>query len=129
MADKVVAPPWSGPKRRWPRYRVDIPVVIITPRPIRIVTCEGRGTDLNAGGLAVEASIDLVTGDQVAVEFTPPNCTESVSYRCFVRNRNGNRYGLEFIAENDADYVKTGELQEGLERMAGTCTAGSALST
>jgi len=124
MVNKEVAPSWSGPKRRWPRYRVDIPVVIITQRPIRIVTSEGRGTDLNAGGLAVEAPIELVTGDQVAVEFTPPNCADSVSYRCFVRNRNGNRYGLEFIAENDADYIKTGELQEGLERMAASCAAG-----
>jgi hypothetical protein len=125
MANNEVASSWSGPQRRWPRYRVDIPVVIITQKPVRLVTCEGRGTDLNGGGLAVEAPIELATDDQVAVEFTPPNRTESVSFRCFVRNRNGNRYGLEFIAENDADYVKTGELQEGLERMAAACAAGA----
>jgi len=125
MANNGAAPSWSGPERRWPRYRVDIPVVIITQGPVRVVTREGRGMDLNVGGLAVVAPIELATGDQVAVEFTPPNCTGSVSFRCFVRNRNGNRYGLEFIAENDADYVKTGELQEGLERMAASCAAGA----
>ena len=117
-AGAEMAPSYSGAKRKWPRYRVDIPVLLITQQPIKIATCEGRGTDLNGGGLAVEAPIELATDDQVAVEFTPPNSTGPVSFRCFVRNRNGNRYGLEFIAENDADYVKTGELQEGLVRMA-----------
>ena len=116
--------PHSAPQRRWPRHEVDIPVLLITQRPIRVATCEGCGSALNGGGLAVEAPIELVPDDQVSVEFTPPHASESVTFRCFVRNRKGNRYGLEFIAENDADYVKTGELQEGLAAMAAGRAAG-----
>ena len=61
--------------------------------------------------------MDLAVDDQVAVEFTPSYSPTPVSFRCFVRNCNGHRYGLEFITENDADYMKTGELQEALAAM------------
>ena len=37
--------------------------------------------------------------------------------RRFVRNRDGNHYGVEFITENDEDYRKAGELQAGLAAM------------
>jgi PilZ domain len=110
--------------RKWPRYRVDIPVLVTAQRPVKTATCHGRGSELNGGGLAVEVATELVVEDQVEIEFTPPHSSEPVTFRCFVRNRNGNRYGLEFIAENDLDYVNTGELQEGLAAMA----AGSAPS-
>jgi hypothetical protein len=112
-------------KRKWSRYRVNIPVVVTTQTPIKVVTYEGRGSDLNGGGLAVEAAMDLAVDDQVAVEFTPPHSREPVIFRCFIRNRKDNRYGLEFIAENDADYVKTGELQEGLAAFAESLGSGN----
>ena len=103
--------------RKWARYRVDIPVCLVTQKTPRIATCEGRGSELNGGGLTVDAAMDLALDEQVAVEFTPPCSGEPVIFRCFVRNRNGNRYGLEFITENDSDYIKTGELQEGLAQL------------
>jgi hypothetical protein len=102
---------------------VDIPARVIAQGPIKTATCAGRGFELNGGGLAVEAPTDLALDDQVAVEFTPPHSTGPVTFRCFVRNCNGKRYGLEFIAENDLDYVKTGELQEGLAAMAAASTS------
>jgi len=49
---------------------------------------------------------------------------ESVTFPLFRAHRKGNRYGLEFIAENDADYMNTGELQEGLAAMAAGRAAG-----
>jgi hypothetical protein len=104
--------------RKWPRYYVDLPVWLVTQKPTKIASCAGRGSGLNGGGLAIEAAIELVLDEQVAVEFTPPHSKEPVTFRCFVRNRNGNHYGLEFITENDADYGKTGELQEALTYLA-----------
>lgn len=35
----------------------------------------------------------------------------------FVRNRDGNLYGVEFITENDEDYRKAAELLAGLAAM------------
>lgn len=103
-------------KRRWPRYAVDMPVEVrvTTQGPTRVVACQGQGTDLSCGGLAVTADIDLPIGAQIGVEFIPPYSDQPIKFRCFVRNRDGIRYGVEFITENDDDYRKAGELQEGL---------------
>jgi len=100
-------------KRRWPRFGVDLPVHVrvITQGPTRVVECGGRGTDISGGGLAVRADIDLAIGAQVGVEFTPPYSEQPMLFRCFVRNRDGNCYGVEFITENQEDYQKVGELQ------------------
>jgi hypothetical protein len=106
-------------QRRWPRFGVDfaVEVRISTQGPTKVLACSGQGTDLSAGGLAFQADIDLSVGAQVGVEFTPPYSDQPVIFRCFVRNRNGNRYGVEFITENDEDYRKAGELQDGLASM------------
>ncbi len=107
-------------KRRWPRFAVDMPVQVrvTTQGPTRVVGCQGQGTDLSCGGLAVTADIDLPVGAQIGVEFIPPYSDQPIKFRCFVRNRDGRCYGVEFITENDDDYRKTGELQEGLAAMA-----------
>jgi hypothetical protein len=106
-------------KRRWPRFAVDIPVQVgvTTQGPTRVIACVGQGTDISAGGLAVNAEIELTLGAQIGVEFTPPYSDQPIAFRCFVRNRDGNRYGVEFITENDEDYQKQGELQTGLAAM------------
>ena len=106
-------------KRRCPRFAVDfsVQVRLTTEGPTRVVACEGQGTDISGGGLAVRADIDLPVGAQVGVEFTPPYSDQSMIFRCFVRNRDGNCYGVEFITENDEDYRKAGELQAGLAAM------------
>ena len=106
-------------RRRLPRLVVDfaVQVRLTTQGPTRVVACEGHGTDISGGGLAVRADIDLPLGAQVGVEFTPPYSDHAMIFRCFVRNRDGNHYGLEFITENDEDYRKAGELQAGLAAM------------
>ena len=109
---------WAS-QRRWKRYCVDmaVQVRVTTQGPTRIVASEGQGNDLSGGGLAVTVEMDLLIGSQIGVEFTPPYSDEPIVLRCFVRNRDGYRYGLEFITENDDDYQKTGDLQAGLAAM------------
>ena len=106
-------------QRRWPRCAVDMPVQVrvTTQGPTKVEACEGQGTDISGGGLAVTADIDLPVGAQIGVEFTPPYSDQPMNFRCFIRNREGNRYGVEFITENDDDYSKAGELQAGLAAM------------
>jgi c-di-GMP-binding flagellar brake protein YcgR len=105
--------------RRWQRFCVDmaVQVRVTTQGPTKVVTWEGQGTDISAGGLAIAVDSNLPIGSQVGVEFTLPNSDLPMTFRCFVRNRDGNRYGIEFITENDEDYRKTGELQATLAAM------------
>ena len=113
-------------KRRTPRFEVNFPVEVrvTTQGPTKVVSCEGQGTDISGGGLAVTAEIDLAVGAQIGVEFTPPYSDEPMIFRCFVRNREDNWYGVEFITENDEDYRKAGELLAGLAAMNAEAPAG-----
>jgi hypothetical protein len=106
-------------ERRWPRFKANIAVQVrvTTQGPTRTVACEGQGADISAGGLALTLDLNLPVGTQIGVEFTPPYSEHPLMFRCFVRNRDGNRYGVEFITENDEDYRKAGELQIGLASM------------
>jgi predicted RNA-binding Zn-ribbon protein involved in translation (DUF1610 family) len=104
-------------QRRWPRYKVDVPVQLTTQGLAKGVMVQGRGSELNCGGIAVSGRIELAIGEQVAVEFKPPHCGQPVRVRCFVRNRHRNTYGLEFIAENDFDYECVAQIEATLGQM------------
>jgi hypothetical protein len=104
-------------ERRWPRHKVDVPVQVVTHGPTNVVIAQGRGSEMNCGGMAVSGRIELAIGAQVAVEFTPPHCAQPVRIRCFVRNRQRYTYGLEFITENDSDYESVGQVESTLGNM------------
>lgn len=103
--------------RRWPRYAIDVPVRLITQRPTKTAVVQGRGRELNRGGMAVYAGVEVFIDEQVAVEFTPPYAGQPVRVRGFVRNRSGYTYGIEFITENDADYKNVGQLESILRNL------------
>jgi PilZ domain len=126
MAIQVVVPQAvHAMARRWPRYRADVPVQLVTLEPTDVAVAPGRGSDLNCGGMAVSSRVELTIGAQVAVEFTPPHSAQPVRARCFVRNRHRDTYGLEFITENDSDYESVAQIEAILENMG---KAGSAES-
>ena len=106
-------------ERRWPRFKADIPVHVrvTTLGPTRVLACDGQGADISGGGLALTLNLDLPVGEQIGVEFVPPYSEHPLMFRCFIRNREGRRYGVEFITENDEDYRKAAELQLRLASM------------
>jgi hypothetical protein len=103
--------------RRWPRYRIDVPVRLIAQRPTKVVIVQGRDRELGSGGMAVFAGIELCIDEQVAIEFTPPYGGQPIRIRAFIRNRNGYKYGVEFITENDAEYKNVGQLESILKNL------------
>lgn len=105
--------------RRWPRYKIDVPVRLIAQRPTKVVIAHGRGRNLGRGGMAAFAGIEVSVDEQVEVEFTPPYAGQPIRVRGFVRNRNGYTYGIEFIADNDVDYQNVGQLEVILKAMGG----------
>jgi PilZ domain len=85
--------------RRWQRFSLQVPVRLVVHRPAQVDYIIGNGSDLNEGGMCVLADIEMRTGEQVAVEFTPP-AGDPLRLWAAVRNRRDYRYGLEFLAEN-----------------------------
>jgi hypothetical protein len=118
MSVQVIVPQQGyTTSRRWPRYKLDVPVRVIPQGVTRVGIVQGRGSELNNGGMAIHADTDLPVGAQVLVEFTPPSSGQPVRVRCFVRNRSGFTYGVEFIAEKDDDYESVNQIETVLRNL------------
>ena len=110
------SPQSSGPDlRRWQRLSVEVPVRLVVHRAAQVDSINGNGTALNEGGMCVIAGIDMHPGEQVTVEFTPPMTNEHLRLWAAVRNRNDNRYGLEFLAENNGESKEVARYRNDLQ--------------
>lgn len=92
-------------ERRWPRYRVDLRLKVALEKPGsgpggRSYTF-GQGSDVSEGGMAAYIPAELNVGDVVGLEVNLPYCKEPISLRAEIRNRNGFRYGLEYVLISD----------------------------
>jgi hypothetical protein len=126
MAIQVIVPqPPHAPARRWPRYKIEVPVQLVTLEPTDVAVVQGCGSNLNCGGMALSGPVELTIGAQVEVEFTLPYSRQPVTARCFVRNRQRDSYGLEFITENDSDYESVAQIEAILENLGQADSAES----
>jgi hypothetical protein len=91
-------------KRRWRRYDFQVPVTLTTRNGNEKIPA--RGSNLNEGGLTAYAEAELTLGDELKAEFRPPFSNTALNLPVVVKNRIGNRYGMEFMGTN------SGELQE-----------------
>jgi hypothetical protein len=118
MAINISLPDPAYPMlRRWPRYKIDVPLRLIAPREDKVVIIQGRGNELNQGGMAVFAGIELKVEDVIAVEFTPPYSGQPIRVRGSVRNRQGYQYGIEFLLETDEDHDRVSQIRAVLGAM------------
>src|SRR5512142_3125870 len=109
----VIGPPYTS-ARRWPRYSINVPIRAIVQREARVLIVEGRGNELNEGGLQVFAGVELRVGDNVDIEFTPRYQGLPIRTRCMVRNRRGYYYGVEFRHETPEDDEKVAAIRQTL---------------
>ena len=109
-------------KRRWRRHHLDVPIRVIVHRPSKTSVFVGRGNELSEGGMAVTAGVELKTGDEAEIEFTPPYSGGPIRIRGIVRNRAGYRYGMEFVAEGERE-------KESVDRLKTLLTVMSCSST
>jgi hypothetical protein len=103
--------------RRWPRHKIRVPVTVILHKPNKTVYVDGRGTDLNEGGIAVFAGAELAIGEEVEISFTPPYRGEPLAARTVVRNRRGYIYGMEFIQNAKEDAVRVERIRQVLRAL------------
>jgi hypothetical protein len=95
---------WSV-DRRWPRYKVDIRLKVALPQTAQSSGRNftfGQGSDVSEGGMAAYVPSELNVGDVVGIEFVLPYSKETISLRAEIRNRNGFRYGLEYVLISEA---------------------------
>jgi hypothetical protein len=108
--------------RRWQRYRLNLPIRIIFTHDGTTKIMAGRGNDMSEGGVLVFAGMELKTGDEVTIEFTPPFASGPVRARGLVRHRRGYNYGIEFLLGTDADKEQTEKFRGLLRLAAGNAT-------
>jgi hypothetical protein len=103
--------------RRWPRSKIRVPVTVIVRKSHKTVYVDGRGTDLNQGGIAVFAGTELGIGEQVEISFTPPYHGEPLVARTIVRNRRGYTYGMEFVVDGRDDATRVNRIRQVLRTL------------
>ena len=94
---------YSKSTRRWPRYQVNLPVRMLVRKPGMLRVAHVRGRELNAGGMAVSAIVELAVGDQVQLEFLVVLSRRPIRLKATVQNRVDHQYGLAFLATNPAE--------------------------
>lgn len=85
-------------KRRGDRQKVDFRVQVQYFNKGNAESAHGRGSDLSEGGMAVYAAAEIEEGQHIKVEFTLPYPRRQFTIEAVVRNKQGYRYGLEFVA-------------------------------
>jgi hypothetical protein len=113
----VVSEPQFLQSRRFKRYKLDVPVRVLKHTDEKVRYIDGRGNELNEGGMTVNAGVELDLGELVDIEFTPPYTGDPIRARGIVRNRNGYRYGLEFLMESPEDCERVVEIRIALQAM------------
>jgi hypothetical protein len=108
--------------RRWQRYRLSLPIRIIFTVDGTTKIMAGRGNDMSEGGVLVFAGMELKTGDEVLIEFTPPFAEGPVRVRGLVRHRRGYNYGLEFAVDTKEDQDHTEKFRGMIRLAAGKAT-------
>jgi hypothetical protein len=84
-------------ERRGDRQKVDFRIRILFSRDGVQGSVHGRGSDLSEGGMAVYAAAEVNEGMHVNVEFALPYSRRVLWVEAIVRNKQGYRYGLEFL--------------------------------
>ena len=82
--------------RRWPRYRVDLPVRIVIPNGPLTSTVPGRATEISGSGMALRSTLGLEPGDLMQVEFPTSNPSGVMAV---VRNHKDDCFGVEFLSQ------------------------------
>jgi hypothetical protein len=85
-------------KRRYPRYSLDVRMLVHIFRAGVTTTIWGRSTMIGKEGIGGTLTGDLEMGEVVGLEFTVPLFQHPVKLRAIVRYKNGFQYGFEFLA-------------------------------
>ena len=101
----TLAQPTHTGVRRWERFPVDIRLKASFKRNGMPLAIFGRGSDVSQGGMAAYIPSELPVGTNVELELSLPYVSgeQPIRISAAVRNRNGFRYGLEYVSLSEPD--------------------------
>src|SRR5215472_5624334 len=83
--------------RRFPRYPLNVRMVVNIFREGNVSSLWGRSTELGQDGIGGTLTGELEPGEVVSMEFPLPLCPYPLKLRAIVRYREGLHYGFEFL--------------------------------
>lgn len=110
--EQIIAPtvPATAPvaagaeKRKNPRYTIDISIKVRINSTGGVTSyCYGRGNNVSLGGLSIYVAHELGIGKTIKLILTLPHADRQIDCEAAVRNREGYRYGLEFVSMKPQD--------------------------
>jgi hypothetical protein len=104
--------------RRWPRYKVDVPIRVIVYTVAKTKIFDARGTSLSEGGMALFAGAELRPAIRWLWNSRPPIPRLPSEWMQPVCNRSGDDYGVEFLAASETQKQRIGELRRHLPTLA-----------
>ena len=84
-------------ERRWERTKIDIRIRVTYTVGKETEQIDGQGHDVSKGGMGTYLPADLNVNDNVVVELVRRYGQPRITFSAKVSNRNGFRYGLEFV--------------------------------
>ena len=88
-------------ERRWERIKLDCRVRVTFNVGKVTETTDGQGNDISGGGISLYVPAELNVGDNVTIELVRRYGKPRVFAAAQVMNRNGFRYGMEFVGLKD----------------------------
>ena len=97
----VTTPPGT---RRWRRFEFSVPVRVTVDKSRHVSVISSLSSQVNAGGLAFFADLELAIGDEAEIALTDYD----LALGAVVRNRAGNQYGVKFLATSAEEAEQLG---------------------
>ena len=119
MATNAKFAPTSLNRRRWRRVHFTVPVRVTLDKSRHSAVINGRGCQMNQGGISFFADTELAIGDEVEITLTDYQLT----LRGVIRDRTDNRYGVEFVATSAEEREQLGLFRHNLTSKLGPLDA------
>jgi hypothetical protein len=119
MASNARIAPGLPVTRRWRRFEITVPVRVTVEKFRQVSVINSRGSQINAGGLALFSDTDLAIGDEAEIAVTDFHLT----LRGVVRDSTGNQYGVKFLATSAEEAEQLGLFRQILRGKVGRLDA------
>ena len=123
MASDARIPNRTPATRRWRRFQLTVPVRVTIEKSEHVSVVNSRGSQVNAGGLAFSADLELAIGDEVEIALTEYQLTLRGMVRNCTGDQGGDQYGVKFLATSAEEAAQLGLFRQILSSKVGRLDA------